>query len=435
MLLNDFKLQLDDIFLNSEYSIFLKKNWIYRNKCNVLDFEYKKIKFAFDFEVKKDGKLLIYLVDRNSCINFFVSKKNSKKELIKEFSHDSLKETILENLLIIKDIIDIEFLFDISIIIPTYNREKLILKCIESINYQTLKRDNFEVIFVDDCSTDSTVDVIRKNINKDINFKIIERSVGSGNASSPRNDGFKLSKSRYVFYIDSDDFIDRDCLKNGLDLADKNQSEIVLFKIGTNSENPRGIPKRAFKKGTIDKGTIIKNNLMRANYIFKFFSRSVLLKNNILFDPAITVSEDRLYNVQFLSRAVKASILADKDYIILIKHDEDHLHSRPRDLNAQLNLFLTGFIWIFTSNLDKQHCEELFNAWYIIVLESIISVLKSKKIKETEKLNFFNNACIFVNNHKYTLKEEYFYNHLKEYTNLLINKDYTGIFNLIERGS
>lgn len=68
-----------------------------------------------------------------------------------------------------------EIKYDVSIIVPVYNRENLIKPCIDSINAQTLDKSRWEVIFVDDASTDGSVEVIEKLINENINYRIIKR--------------------------------------------------------------------------------------------------------------------------------------------------------------------------------------------------------------------------------------------------------------------
>ena len=74
------------------------------------------------------------------------------------------------------------------------------MECIQSVNLQTLDKNMFEVIFVDDGSTDKTVSAIEYFISPDINWRIIRREIPSGNASAPRNEGIKAAKGRYVFF-------------------------------------------------------------------------------------------------------------------------------------------------------------------------------------------------------------------------------------------
>lgn len=92
----------------------------------------------------------------------------------------------------------------ISVILPNYNCSRLLNRSITSVLNQTYK--NFELIIVDDCSTDSSLEVIKhyKKIDKRIRFFKTKRN--SGNASAPRNLGISKCKGRYVAFIDSDDY-------------------------------------------------------------------------------------------------------------------------------------------------------------------------------------------------------------------------------------
>ncbi|HGY7906217.1 TPA: glycosyltransferase family 2 protein, partial [Escherichia coli] len=182
---------------------------------------------------------------------------------------------------------------DVSVVIPVHNREKLILKCINSLNNQTINKDRFEVIFVDDCSSDKSITAIEYNISPDINYRIIRREIGSGNASTPRNEGIKAAKGRYIFFMDSDDYIDETLLERGVHIADKNNSDIVYFKIA--SDGNREVPIRPYKVKIVDKADITKHHLLRSLTIFKFFRRNMLKEHNILFNPAITVAEDKIF--------------------------------------------------------------------------------------------------------------------------------------------
>ena len=146
--------------------------------------------------------------------------------------------------------------YDVSIIVPVYNREEIIKPCIESINSQTYDKSKWEVIFVDDASTDNSINTIESLIDKSINYRILKRPIGSGNASAPRNEGIKASSSKYVFFLDSDDYIDSELLENGMAMALKNDSDIVYVKLG----GPRGTNKRAFRKAFVDDADIYRSS-------------------------------------------------------------------------------------------------------------------------------------------------------------------------------
>ncbi len=105
----------------------------------------------------------------------------------------------------------------VSVIIPGKNEARYGRACIESLQAQTL--DNFEAIIIDDCSTDSTLDVLHDAIGDDPRFKIIrtDRSVGIGLA---RNHGVRVAGGRYVTFLDLDDFLAPDSLASRVELAE-----------------------------------------------------------------------------------------------------------------------------------------------------------------------------------------------------------------------
>lgn len=98
---------------------------------------------------------------------------------------------------------------DISVIVPAYNEEKRIKKCIDSILNQTFK--NFELIIVNDGSTDNTDLIVRQYLNTDKRIKYIDsKNEGQGAA---RNKGILQAKSKYITFVDSDDTIENNMLE------------------------------------------------------------------------------------------------------------------------------------------------------------------------------------------------------------------------------
>ena len=96
-----------------------------------------------------------------------------------------------------------------SIVIPTYNRKKIINVCIDSVLSQTY--DNYEILIIDNGSTDGTKEFINSNYN-DFRIKYTFQN-GSGSPARPRNKGINISKSKWICFLDSDDFWHKDKLK------------------------------------------------------------------------------------------------------------------------------------------------------------------------------------------------------------------------------
>ena len=116
----------------------------------------------------------------------------------------------------------------ISVIIPCYNVEKCLEECLDSVLKQTF--NDFEVICVEDCSTDNTLDILQKYKNK-LSIHVVHNDANKGQAES-RNIGLKLAKGDYIYFLDSDDIITPNCL------------EILYNKISSYGTN-KGISARA----------------------------------------------------------------------------------------------------------------------------------------------------------------------------------------------
>jgi len=91
----------------------------------------------------------------------------------------------------------------VSIITPNYNCACFLSQTIESVIAQTYK--NWELLIIDDCSTDNSIDIIEKYINKDIRIKLFKTKCNSGSPIEPRNIGIQNAHGRFIAFLDSDD--------------------------------------------------------------------------------------------------------------------------------------------------------------------------------------------------------------------------------------
>ncbi len=144
----------------------------------------------------------------------------------------------------------------ISIIIPVYNVEKYLRRCLDSVRNQTF--DAWEAVCINDGSPDSSIDILNEYAARDSRFKIISQE--NGGLSVARNTGLKHARGKYVMYLDSDDFIHPDTMKIAHYLAERDGSDIVSYtydrayrpqlmiryKLGFDIDNamPRGVRKK-----------------------------------------------------------------------------------------------------------------------------------------------------------------------------------------------
>lgn len=223
--------------------------------------------------------------------------------------------------------------YKISIILPCYNVEPYVESAIRSILKQSFK--DFEVIFINDGSTDNTLKIIEKYCSSD-NFNVY--SFSNQGVAQARNEGISLAKGEYLFFMDPDDVIDEKLLETALDACEKSRADAVQFHYETDGTAFNG------NKGTaIYSGSQILDDLLprfigySENDLKKFgtpefydsnewasvwrflFKTSVVKENQILFPRGVKMSEDRFFILHFFCFAQKIVTIEDKLYHYIIR--------------------------------------------------------------------------------------------------------------------
>ena len=138
----------------------------------------------------------------------------------------------------------------VSIIVPVYNTENYVEKCLQSLAKQTMQ--DFEIIVVNDGSTDNSETTIKKFIEEHQTLKITYLRKENGGLASARNYGMKYAKGKYLSFIDSDDYIEENLYKD-LEKYMEEEIDIIKFKMQTVDENGKIIEKLGgpvFEKST-----------------------------------------------------------------------------------------------------------------------------------------------------------------------------------------
>jgi glycosyltransferase involved in cell wall biosynthesis len=117
----------------------------------------------------------------------------------------------------------------VAILVAVYNSSRYLCQCIDSLLSQTLK--DIQIIAVDDCSTDGSVDILKNYASKDTRIKVITLPYNTGQAHA-RNVGLKYVDADYVCMVDSDDWLSRNALQSAVDVFENHiQVDSVLFKL------------------------------------------------------------------------------------------------------------------------------------------------------------------------------------------------------------
>lgn len=188
----------------------------------------------------------------------------------------------------------------VSIIVPVYNGEKYLEKCLDSLINQTL--DDIEIICVNDGSKDNSADILKKYFDKDKRIKIITKE--NEGLSAARNDGLKVASGEYIGYVDSDDWVDVDFYKKLYCAAIKYNSEIAcanIMRTGKNIEKPKlKYDKENFY--TDNKSKLNAADVPFQNYVWnKIYNRKSLINTNIQFIKG-KAYEDIPWSIQVISR-------------------------------------------------------------------------------------------------------------------------------------
>lgn len=191
----------------------------------------------------------------------------------------------------------------ISVIIPAYNAEKYLAKTLDSVVSQTLPLSEYEIIIVNDGSSDHTEDILNKYSNLYSNIIVINKE--NGGPSSARNAGLDIAHGEYIYFFDADDLLINTALENLFSRAQEENADLVIGKydvLNTYKLSPVHTLDDLVCLDTIDKyNTDILFTFSLSNKLF----RHALIEKYSLRLPSISYSEDGAFLVQFLYRCSK----------------------------------------------------------------------------------------------------------------------------------
>lgn len=190
----------------------------------------------------------------------------------------------------------------VSVIVPLYNTEKYVIAAIESILEQTL--EEIEIIVIDDGSTDDSLRRVARIAAQDTRIRLFTKK--NEGPSEARNMGLEIAKGQYIYYMDSDDLLERDALKVCYERCEKNDLDFVFFDATAFKEdlseslNDYYTRSAILKEETIYTGVEVLSLLMDVNLyrsaVWLCFVRRQYLDNiNLRFFPRI-IHEDELYS-------------------------------------------------------------------------------------------------------------------------------------------
>lgn len=201
-----------------------------------------------------------------------------------------------------------------SIIIPVYNTSRYLPECIDNVLRQSFK--DYEVLLIDDGSTDGSADICDQYAKKDERIKVIHKE--NGGLSSARNCGIEQACGEFLLFLDSDDFwIDEDALRKIYQESLRVDSDVIIFGMKKYNQE-ENIYTRGIQDGTDcpEKNLLTflaKKNLFFASACDKAIRREFLNKKNIFFELG-QLSEDIEWCIKLLYHKARISVLFENFY-------------------------------------------------------------------------------------------------------------------------
>ena len=222
----------------------------------------------------------------------------------------------------------------ISVIVPVYNLEKYLVRCIESIIGQTYK--NLEIILIDDGSTDTSGQIIDEFKKKDNRIKVIHKE--NGGESNARNTGLRMATGEYIAFCDCDDWMDPDMYET---LAwELNQENIDMAASGWYKEtdsssqeirNALPVNSQVFGRDELLKYLYMRDSYRGFAYMWdKLYKREILKDkdgNWILFREDLRLGGDVLYLAE-VALNVKRAKYVDRAFYHYYQRDESGCHTK-----------------------------------------------------------------------------------------------------------
>ena len=205
----------------------------------------------------------------------------------------------------------------VSVVVPVYNPGHYIDDLIASLLRQSLAPDAYEVIFVDDGSTDETPIRLERLAAERANITLI-RIPNSGWPGRPRNVGIDASVGAYVYFVDNDDWLGDETLERLWLTAERTGADVV---VGKEVGHGRGVPRHLFRRN-VDDATFDNAPLLALLTPHKLFRRSFLDVHDIRFPEGRRRLEDHVFVMKAYFRASRISILADYPCYHWVRRDD-----------------------------------------------------------------------------------------------------------------
>ena len=238
----------------------------------------------------------------------------------------------------------------LSIIIPVYNGEKYISKCLNSVLSQTYT--NIELIIINDGSTDNSYQLLQKYAQEDNRIILINQE--NAGSSLTRNTGIKYAKGEYITFVDIDDYVEKDAYEKVMDKL-QDDIDIACFSVSCDYTKENYSISKILKSGIYPKAEAVKelfnNDIFNAlwNKIYK----ATLIKDKDYFPHEFNQGEDLIFNCKVFKQANKILLLDDIFYHYIYQENATMISSFTKNNDLVLKN-KQKYVFDLLSDIDIQ---------------------------------------------------------------------------------
>lgn len=286
---------------------------------------------------------------------------------------------------------------EISVIVPVYNVEDKLDRCLNSIRNQTFK--DFEVLLVDDGSKDGSGSICDSFARLDERFKVFH--LENGGVSKARNYGIEKASSRYICFIDSDDFV-QDQYLEVMKIAMTDKCDLCIC--GVNYCLPQGeiiySQERindfcfSFCREEIENISKVLDD-RRLNYVYgKLYRKDIIVNNNIQFYENINLGEDTIFVMDYIKCVNKVQIIG-ASYYNYVKYTDGTLTTKKHEYIYSKYLFVNNYIEDTFNNLgllDTTIKDAIYKRFIISAKWALDSLFDNKEKTKKETITLMDNV-------------------------------------------
>ena len=212
----------------------------------------------------------------------------------------------------------------LSIIVPVYNVEKYLAKCLDSLLHQDIPASEYEIIVINDGSTDGSLDIANEYSLKYQTLRIISQP--NSGLGAARNTGIRSAEGNCLFFVDSDDYIQENSIRSILEAFESKKLEALRFNYMPVKESGEIIPKKGnatfnvfFSEKVVDGETFLSEYLGWSCYVWSFlFDRSYIIENELFFIENLYI-EDVEWLIRFMPQVKRVCSIDLQIYYYLLR--------------------------------------------------------------------------------------------------------------------